>query len=676
MSTQMVYAFEAPDGTIVRAAAQGGELQLIRDGKSVAVIGHHQNNEASMSRDGLLCFDSLGACVADVTARRVPPRERKTRWEGGVVSPDGSWLMEYENGDYDHPQGLYALPVGAGKRKRLWSGDTTCPSIIHPFRKGGGKPGKRGKLDFPETALAPDGRTWALIETDRMELGRGSRRLCSVAWKEGSLLFYPKKYAWDLARSRILLSGMAGVTSIRFDGTVTAFSKLSAVSNVALWRNEVVVAITDARYGTEGGKMQVRRLHPETLGSLGPLAGLPEREERELACALLPLRDGSLAWIPRNRPIWILPGPGVERASTPLVRVMGGEAVTTVPHAAEPWYSRAIGTTGKLADLGSATPGARRSLARYFLEELHDDGRFRQLAFFDPEAFRPWHPFLIEWDDERLSRLERACWRTWWWIAKGMRDEHVDRLATRIRTAKETELRRHLTGLLLGADTDRALEALASLGRARKDVRELCHTFHVHVPKQGPAERRYHPELRVLVVAKGKGKAAVDSLIPAEQVLAKAHGVLCEQAPNVLANVALSLVGLRSKARTQPFLLTSCDACDEWSHPYDWKGAKAITLVGTRPQRRCEGSGLPALRPQTLAVRAPAASDQGLAGTIGGRPRWTQSAEVPCCGECGKLMFYVGTIHGSRVTDQVTDTDLFGFHCEDCGIGAQIPQFT
>jgi hypothetical protein len=39
-------------------------------------------------------------------------------------------------------------------------------------------------------------------------------------------------------------------------------------------------------------------------------------------------------------------------------------------------------------------------------------------------------------------------------------------------------------------------------------------------------------------------------------------------------------------------------------------------------------------------------------------------------------MFYVGQVHACSVRDDVIDAALYAFHCEDCGIGAQMVQIT
>ncbi len=63
-------------------------------------------------------------------------------------------------------------------------------------------------------------------------------------------------------------------------------------------------------------------------------------------------------------------------------------------------------------------------------------------------------------------------------------------------------------------------------------------------------------------------------------------------------------------------------------------------------------------------------------GLLGGYPVWYQQPEVPDCPECGKLMFYVGQVTSYMVSDYSVDGARYGFHCEDCGIGAQVVQIT
>ena len=63
-------------------------------------------------------------------------------------------------------------------------------------------------------------------------------------------------------------------------------------------------------------------------------------------------------------------------------------------------------------------------------------------------------------------------------------------------------------------------------------------------------------------------------------------------------------------------------------------------------------------------------------GKLGGYPDWWQSPEIPACPECGKMMFYVGYVKANTIRNDMVDAALYGFHCEDCGIGAQIVQIT
>jgi hypothetical protein len=64
-------------------------------------------------------------------------------------------------------------------------------------------------------------------------------------------------------------------------------------------------------------------------------------------------------------------------------------------------------------------------------------------------------------------------------------------------------------------------------------------------------------------------------------------------------------------------------------------------------------------------------------GRLGGYPDWWQYPEVPDCPECKRLMFYVGQVHNApAIREEVIFAALYAFHCEDCGIGAQVVQIT
>src|SRR5262249_51646778 len=157
--------------------------------------------------------------------------------------------------------------------------------------------------------------------------------------------------------------------------------------------------------------------------------------------------DGSLAWVPRDKPIRILAAPGSGWRAGTLVELVGQSRATTLPPA-------------------SGTKNQRE--AHRLLDELSDRRGIQRLLRSDRDAFRPWADALLGWDEDRLAQLETLDYQTWWQLSRGAGDEAVDRF-----TAKRPSLMK----LLIGVDTEHSLERIAELARKDRPFLQLCHDY-------------------------------------------------------------------------------------------------------------------------------------------------------------------------------------------------------
>jgi hypothetical protein len=359
-----------------------------------------------------------------------------------------------------------------------------------------------------------------------------------------------------------------------------------------------------------------------------------------------------------------------------------------------------------LPELDAAAPGQRRSLARFLLEIAADDARFGALSAFDPDAFAPYREVVLAWDDERLERLALTGY-FWFEIVRGASDAAVEALARRIEAASDRRARARLVQLLMGVDTASALAHVARLARGAADLLEVARQYCVWVPAEGPAVRRFHAEKREIVVVRSrkartsKARSApapapavgVSALSAPRTFLMEPRGWICHAPPVDVLTLELAGVGISELAGSalpvQRFLLSGCEEeCDEWMMRYllapSSPGAARVWIQGElEGTERAEGDDVcpgdaPDLpRAPRFRIEAPRLwRDDEVAAVIGGRPEWLQHEEPPDCPRCRRLMFYVASTHPSRWLGVVPDSRLFGFHCEACGLSAQVEQCT
>ncbi len=734
MPTNPIYCFEhAATDTLVRTRT--GELQVLRTGRQVAAIRIHLNSQVSFAGD-LALYDSGGGSYLLDLAGDLPADPRYwDRLSRICLHPDGRRILHFAPDRYPFEDragktfpGWLAIEVESGAVRTIWHGDTTRPRQVYPFGEERFQQFSESKrqrweavtepLEFPEIVLSGDGKSWALLGRGRAEIGRGSERLGSIYWH--GFTFYPRRAIFDPAGKRLILSGKPGIVAFNLDGTPAAWwqSDETPVASPVAFRGEDLLAVVqvaeDKAYHPKQLWLEIHRFDPRTLEPRGKLEGMPRRRDAEADAALLPLADGSLAWVPRTAAILVLPGPESKRRSTEWVPVVGDPLPAVVPHPGADWYQREIGEVGYLpGKLSDATPGQRKSLARFLLNELIEDGRFGHLALQDAEAFAPYRDQVTRWPDERLVKLRDMDFRNFWRLARGASDDAVDRLAARLRDHLP-EVNRHRALLLIGCDTPRAHLHLADLGRRSPEIARLSRDHHFRIPERGPAVRRFCPESREIIAYRQRKTPPEEIVhdqgleypVDMEELMDDVRGWRCAAPLTNLLTVPLDLLDgdplSSSPLRFHHWFLTTCEEeCDEAILArYVYRAAgddgRRITLIGdlegSQRQPTCEG-GLPdydaaprsSLSGVTLKHRLalePYTPDRPRRplhtryGQLGGYPVWYQQPEVPDCPECGKLMFYVGQVTSYMVSDYSVAGARYGFHCEDCGIGAQVVQIT
>ncbi|MBN2532723.1 MAG: hypothetical protein JXB88_07530 [Spirochaetales bacterium] len=631
MSTNPLYCFEqAMSNTIARMISANSYVQVIRDGKETGRFPNHMNTQASFSKDGkayLFSYINYRNMNYIIDLAGEFPQEPAETVKGLIIHPDGRHIINIENVNNDsnqtEPLILTSTHIESGKKQTICRIDTTCSEMIG---LSGGESSDNvsrsldeDKLIKPEIIFAGDGETWVIMGHYRLITGKGDTVQCSVHWKE---FFYPLKYTLDTERERILLSGKPGISAVSFNGKVEHYwhaeipcepyqeygrevtkNKVPVASPAVYWNNRLVAVLQlEANYG-KPNLFQVSEFDRDTLQYTGPVEGMPLKKLSEDQCALLPLADGSLAWIPYDQPIIILPARDTERKSSDQIICIGDEPPPRIPVPDKEWYNREIGLLGTDKKLDDLSPGERKSLARFFLNELSKDNNFQKLIQLDPLAFKPFHEQIVTWELKELGLLENMAFRDYWKIMNHADDGVVDGIAGAVKVKdpleKADNIRVHL---LAGCNTGHSLEVLGELSRSCKEIKRICQDLLLFIPRAGPAEQRFLED----PYESSYGKRKQDDKCPGSEA---------------------EDFEVKFLMRLEPYRV---------ERPY--------------PQKRV--------------------------GRIGGYPDWWQHPEVPACPDCGRMMFYIGEVFSSHMRDDMIDAAIFGFHCEKCGIGAQILQIT
>jgi hypothetical protein len=321
---------------------------------------------------------------------------------------------------------------------------------------------------------------------------------------------------------------------------------------------------------------------------------------------------------------------------------------------------------------------------------------------------------VLGWDDERLHRLRDMDFRNFWKVARGASDDAVDTLAEIIRANLDalSKSRANVTHyrvlLLIGADTERAHIHLADLARQSPEILRHCYERHLEIPAAGPAVRRFSPnflDVNAYVVEQGDIAHTPGLAFPLDTTsyLPENRGWVCLSPPAHILTAQLDLLPGNPLAASPLkfhhwFLPSGEECCDEGTvgHSLAYHvlpgstqlAALAANLSYPDEPRNIEGAchyedyGDEPYKTRHRLVLEPFAGQRlgwpnhRLGRLGGGHPEWWQQPKVPGCPACGRLMFYVGQVHACAIRDDVIDAALYAFHCEDCGIGAQIVQIT
>jgi hypothetical protein len=577
----------------------------------------------------------------------------------------------------------------------------------------------------PHSYVGEDNETWALVTGHRMEIGRGTEHLASLYWQEHN--FFLGHMTFDLPNQRCILAGAPGLVALSLTGEVlaqwraylpcesyTSYGQVCTqreapvVSPVTFWNGMLLAVVQVRRDQTRRHEWyEVLRFDPRTLQPLGKLDGFPRRPDPDGTCALLPLADGALAWVPHNEPLLILPSAGANRKSTSVVQVLAPETPPRISPPAAEWYDSKIGETGDTTNFSKLSPEQRQSLAYYFLNETGEDHDFTALVDMAPDAFAPYLDLISSWSSDLLKSLRQLDGKNYWKIMWGASDATFDRIAAPLlaRIAKqckfspEDKLR---AMLLIGVNTPYALAQLGDLARLSPDMTELCGNYHLSVPAMGPAIRRCTLDYLDIIThyAGDDGllhQSGLEYPLSHAEFLPEIYGWNCRSPQGHILTASLDLIPGQplstSPLRYQHWFLPvgekCCDERKKASYTYQrLPGSdKLVELVADlasprptdRPKTGCKGPGRPvkSSRHQRYLRLEPYDPDRWCDdkfGRLGGYPEWRQRPRIPVCPECGQMMFYTGWVKADTLRNDLIDVALYGFHCEQCGVGVQVVQ--
>lgn len=696
MSSRQTAVEHGPSGTIARMTRQG--LQVLREGQELARLPGQ--GKLSVARDGTLLVG--GEYLVDLAGKFPQKRQQLVLHAGlssatAVLHPSGARLLGFRTGRRTaeqelgedgppHPdlgvKGLFEATwdgvkaaTGKGELPRLWAGGrrrALWDQKLKPKRIavwGGGPPAKVPDLtDDADLYLAPDGETWVISSIDQLLLGRGDRLFSHVCWSGDDVGLVPTQLTFDLGADRVLRTGRTGIVAFGLDGKVLAKHRAEKplCCPVIPWRGDLLAIVSEEDEVSPGAERtyRVERYDPRTLDPMGPVPNMPTLRMTDDEPLLLPLSDGSLAFVPRDEPLILLPPPG------------------TTPKASTPWH-RVVGS----GDVGAPRQDRRATRAGRLISDLNDGDAIRVLLTTDPDAFHTFADEACAWSDETLLQVEKLLPDEYGDLAYGASDAATTALAAKILLPKKRTIDKRRARLLIGVGTPAARLLLADLARGSKPLREVCARMGVEVPDRGPAIERFSRRVFHIVPVEGPVKHDVRVVCgtAGKKLLVDVNGWTCRgELQHVMSIDASGLAGFPSMGWFNWFVSACPLRCDEREVTYGYRIAgdgRLEVFAGNHRDRppvedRCEGgppTGEISRRHWALvtADHPQAARGQGL---VGGRPKWQRTPDSATCPRCRRPMFYVGHMAAHGIRDHHPDVWLYGYWCEDCSHGVQIGQ--
>lgn len=316
-------------------------------------------------------------------------------------------------------------------------------------------------------------------------------------------------------------------------------------------------------------------------------------------------------------------------------------------------------------------------------------------------------PFLLNFyrkdlflDLEMIEEISNTNIENWWNLARNATNEEVDILLTHYDDAPE-----EISRLLFGTDTSYALEKLAELVKNSSDIVDMARELHIIIHKDGSFERRYLAEEYDLFKAKsdtGSLPEGINLLTDSKTAVKDGKVPTCSNQIQALLTCDYTKLPpfkgtALEKIGSYHFFSSNCDSCDTWlnnnafkmdkQQPWEFIGTyRTYDEIGLETDidpddADCYPESAEPLDddlPEYLLYAPHNVSKDGdkRIATLGGRPRWVQSPEIPDCPECSKMMFYVGRNQASQWSGSIGDQVVFGFACEDCMVAVQIMQCT
>ncbi len=352
--------------------------------------------------------------------------------------------------------------------------------------------------------------------------------------------------------------------------------------------------------------------------------------------------------------------------------------------------------------VGDLSEGEQKSLVYYLLNNFYgmaEENTLDEIIQHRPSLLEFYRKDLLS-DLEMIEEISGTHIENWWNMARNATNEEVDILLTHYGDAPE-----EITRLLFGADTPYALEKLAELAKNSSDIVEMARELHIILREDGSFERRYLPEEYDLFKAKsdsGPLPEGIELLTDSETAVKDGKVATCSnQIQSLLTLDCTKLAPFKGtsleKIGSYHFFSSNCESCDTWlnnnafkmipQQPWEFIGTyktydeRGLETDIDPDEADCHPESAEPMDddlPEYLLYAPNNVTKDGnkRIATLGGRPRWVQSPEIPDCPECGKMMFYVGRNQASEWSGSIGDQVVFGFACEDCMLAVQVMQCT